>query len=471
MKAGVVNLSHRGFSSATVVAATVFVALIQKTSSFAAPSVAVGSISALSGPVKIVRADNVINAQRGLPVEVTDKIETGIAGVVQVKFEDGTSFTLYENSSVALEKFKKNSNDSNGLAESVFNVVQGKLRFFVNPKAKVKTYTQFKSKTAIMGIRGTSGLIDVAPSGETQLVVLTGLVEVKNPKFPDVGVSVAPNFSTKVSASLAPTPPKPVSRDVIQSLLPPVKPEAGFTNDGPAAAAPSSGPELKSPQNAPKEQDKELKKEETEKPAPSTTGESREAVDAPKSSEGPEKSKDTQAKNSSNTNNTSNTNNESNTKNASVNRPPEKIPADEKKPQLKAPLNPVFEPGGKVINTERPPDSNKDAFLLPGGRTTGKDGNRASPTRTEGDKFSSAKFNEKSVGAGGNIENFPSLPNANTDIASQAQRINNSVTNTLGAIEKSIQNQVINPISSTNSSPQNQTQNIKVKVNINLPND
>ncbi|NBW83097.1 hypothetical protein EBR21_15215, partial [bacterium] len=159
----------------------------------------VGQISAYSGSVKIIRSSGSVEVVKGLVVLESDTVETGPGGVVQLKFNDGSSFTIYEKSLIGIDKYKRSSADSSsGLAESAFDVLNGKLKFFVNPKAKVKTNTQFRSKSAIMGIRGTSGVISVNPNGETQLVVLTGLVEVKNPKFPDVSIPVAPNFVTRV---------------------------------------------------------------------------------------------------------------------------------------------------------------------------------------------------------------------------------------------------------------------------------
>lgn len=238
MKQGCVNPRFEG----NVVKLAVLAACCSVELSGFANGRSVAQISASSGQVQIVRGSGSLAAQKGASLEESDAVQTGPGGIVQVKFDDGSSFTLYEKSSLRIDHYKKKQASSDELAESAFQILHGKLRFFINPKAKEKARTQFKSKTAVMGIRGTSGIIDVSPAGITQLVVLTGLVEIKNPKFPSMVVSVAPNFTTQVSPERAPQPPQAISPSEIKGLVPTAAPEAGFMDDGPATTSPSATP-------------------------------------------------------------------------------------------------------------------------------------------------------------------------------------------------------------------------------------
>lgn len=225
----------------------------------------IGAVAAFSGPVMIQRAGGNLAATKGMPLSSSDALQTGAGGVVQVKFNDGSSFTLYENSNIRIDKYRATSKVARGVSETAFDILQGKLKFFVKPSKEKKNETQFRSKTALMGIRGTSGIIDVASSGETQLVVLTGLVEVKNPKFPNMSIAVAPNFSTRVNPGAAPQPPRPVNSENLKTLLPSVSSDAGFTEDGPQTSGPEGSRENNPNDAGSLKKDKEEKSKDAEK--------------------------------------------------------------------------------------------------------------------------------------------------------------------------------------------------------------
>jgi hypothetical protein len=227
----------------------------------------IGRVAAFSGPVFVQKVSGRVDASKGLDLTESDQLETGAGGIVQVKFNDGTSFTVYENSSVKIDKYRAASRAARGATESAFDVFQGKLRFFVKPTKDKKNETQFRSQSAVMGIRGTSGLIGVNPSGETELVVFTGLVEVSNPKFPEMSISVAPNFQTKIVPGTAPQPPRPVSAEVMKSILPRVSNEGGFTEDGAESPQSNSKPVAPAPSGSPHESNgTESDKGETDRP-------------------------------------------------------------------------------------------------------------------------------------------------------------------------------------------------------------
>ena len=201
-----------------------------------------GRVLAVSGQVEIVQNGGKSRVVVGREIQETDNIETGPGGVVQIRFTDGSSFTLYEKSSVRIDQYRKGNNGKSTI-DSAIDITYGKLRFFVNPAGVNKKNAKFKTKTAVMGIRGTSGVIDASPSGQTQLVVLTGKVEVFNPKFPTLPVMVGPNSLTRVNPGAVPNPPVAVTKEMIKAIVPTVSEGAGFSDDSAAASGtPSSVP-------------------------------------------------------------------------------------------------------------------------------------------------------------------------------------------------------------------------------------
>jgi hypothetical protein len=194
-----------------------------------------GMVSAVSGPVKIRAKGSVQKVVVGQKVEESDRLETGAGGMVQVRYETGDSFTVYEKASVEVSEYRVQSGKT-AVVQSAVDVAYGKLRFFVNPKGQVKKNVKYRSKSAVMGIRGTSGVIDVDRSGSTQLHVITGQVEVFNPKFPDVKVPVEALKMTRIVSTEAPTPPAPVTAATLQGLVPPPPAGAGFSDDSAKAS-------------------------------------------------------------------------------------------------------------------------------------------------------------------------------------------------------------------------------------------
>lgn len=368
----------------------------------------IGAVSAFSGPVMIQRAGGNLGATKGMPLSSSDSLQTGSGGVVQVKFNDGSSFTIYENSNIRIDKYRATSKGTRGVSETAFDILQGKLKFFVKPSKEKKNETQFRSKTALMGIRGTSGIIDVASSGETQLLVLTGLVEIKNPKFPDISIAVAPNFSTRVNPDAVPQPPRPVNSENLKTLLPPVSSDAGFTEDGPQ----TSGPEQKqsAPQTPASEQEQDDQKNIRPEGSPEGSSESN-----PEGAGMLKKDKDETSKD-----------------------------ADKSSGKSK----PLFAPGGAVINRTE----NSTTVLNPTNIQTQKGSDRDSKSSTGGNArvqgVQQQPLAVPTIGASGVLENVTS-----------------KVTSTIERTQRIVQESAIPQRTVPTPQPQ-ATQKIKVKINL-----
>jgi len=195
-----------------------------------------GVVTAVSGDVKLVSGSKSAQAKIGLKVQEKDQLQTGPGGMVQVRYSDGNSFTVFEKASVKVSEYRLSQEQRKTLSSSI-DVAYGKLRFFVNPKGETKKKVKFRSQTAVMGIRGTSGIISVEPGGLTQLHVISGRVEVFNPKLPNLKVPVGPFTMTRVEPAQAPAPPVPVPESVLKTLVPQVTAGSGFSDDSAQASA------------------------------------------------------------------------------------------------------------------------------------------------------------------------------------------------------------------------------------------
>jgi len=213
----------------------IFVLLFSSMTAFAEGETS-GVVTAVSGAVSITAGRNSTPARVGLKVNEKDYLKTGPAGMVQVRFSDGNSFTIYEKASVKVSEYRVSQSANKKTLNSAIDVAYGKLRFFVNPKGDAEKKIQFRSKSAVMGIRGTSGVISVDSGGRTQLHVISGRVEVFNPKLPDLSVTVDALNMTRVESAQAPLPPVPVSADVLKALVPAMPQGSSFSDDSAAAS-------------------------------------------------------------------------------------------------------------------------------------------------------------------------------------------------------------------------------------------
>ena len=180
----------------------------------------IGSLGSIIGKAQILRGDKSLPATKGMAVFASDSLVTADKTAVKIQFEDGGTFMAFENAKVKIEEYKfKAGGEGGGSLKSAFEIAKGKVRFFVKPQPKGSNDTKYKTANAVMGIRGTSGFIDASKPGQTQLVVLTGKVEVSNPASPNQKVIVPANQMTEVTGRAGvPTPPKPAPVALMTSL-------------------------------------------------------------------------------------------------------------------------------------------------------------------------------------------------------------------------------------------------------------
>ena len=116
---------------------------------------------------------NWINTKPATQLETADQLKTGSKSVAVVRFVDGSSLRVRENTTITIFADKK----ERGLLKNT-KIDVGKMRFDVEKQQEEDEFI-ITTPTAVATIRGTSGFVNVDENGQTLLVVETGVVDVR----------------------------------------------------------------------------------------------------------------------------------------------------------------------------------------------------------------------------------------------------------------------------------------------------
>jgi hypothetical protein len=104
------------------------------------------------------------------PIYKSDVLATGASASLGVTFDDETTFTLSANSRIVVDEFVYQEGGSGNAA--AYSVARGTVAFVAGQVAKTGNMT-ITTPTATMGIRGTTGVVDVpdnaAAGGEAKI--------------------------------------------------------------------------------------------------------------------------------------------------------------------------------------------------------------------------------------------------------------------------------------------------------------
>jgi FecR protein len=127
-----------------------------------APVDPIGNVATLTGTATVTR-----NGAAGLPLKLEDDIfkndvlQTSANSSLGVTFNDETTFNLTANSRIAVDNYVYEDGGSQNAA--LFNIAKGTVAFVASAVAKTGDM-KISTPTATLGIRGTSGLVEV-PEG------------------------------------------------------------------------------------------------------------------------------------------------------------------------------------------------------------------------------------------------------------------------------------------------------------------
>jgi uncharacterized repeat protein (TIGR03803 family) len=147
--------------------------------SSAAPSTApgVGTVTQVSGPVKITRAGGgscAVGAQ-GAYVSLGDKIETGAQSRVLILFNDGTQMTMSENGRLTIDDFVYDPVHPE-TDKARYNFLDGAFRYLSGHFGLTLEERQINTAWGCLGIRGTE-LIGRLTGGGLEVDLISGAVD------------------------------------------------------------------------------------------------------------------------------------------------------------------------------------------------------------------------------------------------------------------------------------------------------
>ncbi|WP_186647312.1 FecR family protein [Fluviispira vulneris] len=178
----------------------------------------IGKIENIIGSADIIINNSRIELAKDTPVHPSDTIITKDKTLVKILFFDGADIILYENTQIKIKEYKFKIDAEKKNLKGVFEEIKGKIRFFVKPAKNTENDVKYKTNNAVMGIRGTGGVIVAQGSQKTQLLVTSGKVDFSNPAAPDKIVQVKENQWGEMRGEKPPAPPKPATPELIKSL-------------------------------------------------------------------------------------------------------------------------------------------------------------------------------------------------------------------------------------------------------------
>lgn len=116
---------------------------------------------------------NWINTKPATQLETNDQLRTGDKSVAVIRFVDGSSLRVRENTLVTIFADKK----ERGLIKNT-KIDVGKMRFDIEKQQDEDEFI-ITTPTAVATIRGTSGMVNVLEDGRTILTVESGVVDVR----------------------------------------------------------------------------------------------------------------------------------------------------------------------------------------------------------------------------------------------------------------------------------------------------
>jgi len=120
----------------------------------------IGNVASVQGSATVTRK----GASRALKVQDSifkgDLLRTGANSALGITFDDETTFNLTANASITVDNFIYEEGGKNNSA--LFKIARGTVAFAANQVAKTGDM-KIETPSSVLGIRGTSGLVEVPP--------------------------------------------------------------------------------------------------------------------------------------------------------------------------------------------------------------------------------------------------------------------------------------------------------------------
>jgi hypothetical protein len=122
----------------------------------------IGNVATLTGTASVIRSQNTLPLKPKDDIYLNDTLVTFADSTLGVTFNDATTFNLTANASIKVDDFVYQ--DGGQQNSALFDVAKGTVAFVAASVAKTGNM-KITTPTATLGIRGTTGLVEVNGSG------------------------------------------------------------------------------------------------------------------------------------------------------------------------------------------------------------------------------------------------------------------------------------------------------------------
>jgi len=124
----------------------------------------VGVVTEVAGSIELQRGEDVFAAQSGVDVMPGDVLRSGKESSVQVDMDDGSILSIGASSTLQIDDYKLREDKS--VISASIALVSGWLRFAVAKLRQQDSSYRFHMPTAVLGVRGTEGVLEVTGEGD-----------------------------------------------------------------------------------------------------------------------------------------------------------------------------------------------------------------------------------------------------------------------------------------------------------------
>jgi len=124
----------------------------------------VGVATDVQGSVFLTRDHRLFQLEKGVEMEAKDAVQTSADSYVQLDMDDGSILSMGSNSTMRLSDYVLREDKS--VSSAVVNLISGWMRFAVSKLKRQNSSYRFAMATAVMGVRGTEGILNVDGTGE-----------------------------------------------------------------------------------------------------------------------------------------------------------------------------------------------------------------------------------------------------------------------------------------------------------------
>jgi hypothetical protein len=129
-----------------------------------APEEPIGNVATVTGTASVVRNNATTPLKVKDDIYLNDVVQTGASSSLGVTFIDATTFNLKANAQITIDTYVYEDGGKNNAG--IFDVVKGTVAFAAASVAKTGDM-KITTPTATLGIRGTTGLVEVPEGGGT----------------------------------------------------------------------------------------------------------------------------------------------------------------------------------------------------------------------------------------------------------------------------------------------------------------